>query len=399
MRSSWAPELQQLVEEVFPEALAERGSGAVDDYWAVPSAGRPRYLVPLGSRPAGRSAARGYGRLRTTQQRLLRGAAQVAVSAVRPARGDVVSVRRTGTDLASYLAASLGLDDIQLGVPLRRPGPHSKPTVQILSRDGATYGFCKIASSPGARARLGVEVAGLQRLAITPRKRLRVPTVLHVGSWEARDLLVTAPVPADARLCTARALPRTFEVLRELLDAARTRPLAATPWWTQLADRIAALRGPGAVVTEAIGRAYAALSDRCGGVAVTSGQAHGDWVPWNLALHGSEVWCWDLEHSAASAPFGHDVVHGLLLSRTHLSGVALPAAVRRITPEALHRLNELGLSAASARLAMRTCVLDLVVRAAEVADAASGWQRGYEPDVLFRALAAVHPDQLVERSS
>jgi hypothetical protein len=385
MSAAWSADLHRLVDDVLPEAMEDLSSASADRYRAVPSVAHARYLVPLGSRAAGRSAVRGYGRLRSLRQQAGRDLAQIVVGATTPASGDVLRVPRTGTDLASHLASVLGLE-LQLGLPVRTRNPHSKPTLQLLTQDGATHAFCKVARTPGARTRLHAEREGLLRLARTPTTRLRVPTVLHSGTWRGRELLVTAPLPPDARLCTPRSFPSTFPLLFELLDTARVDALADSPWWQDLAQRIDALTGAGAVVRESVARAHAVLGDSSGATALMTGPVHGDWVPWNLAVRGQEVWCWDLEHSRACAPFGHDVVLGMLLVQTHLRGMRLHQAHAAVWPRALQSLGELGLSRASAMLAVRTSLLELVVRSAEVADDELGWQPGLTPDLLLKVL-------------
>ena len=390
-----SPELAHTLEVVFPVADVQPNpgvAGGADLYRAVPHVRQARILVPGRDRRAATAAVRGYGRLQPRGKRLLR-RVLAPVLARSPRLWDPAIVSAGQDTLRGHLEGLLQTE-LRLAVPVRRLDPHSKPTVQVLRPDGRTVAFCKVGLGPAAD-RLRCEAAGLRRFAAISSPGLRTPRLLNEGPWLDRYLVVTTPVPVDARRATPRQWSRTCRALSALRLDSAAAPLAATTWAATAADRLLrSERSAGTDVHRALHDTLALVLQRHGRTEMVPALSHGDWTPWNLALRGDEVWCWDFEHSEASAPQGLDIVHGLVQIGLRLHGLPIDRAAERATRTAEHVLEHtLGVRGAVGSAVVSLGLWDADLRACEVRDATAprrwGRQEGVTPDGLLRVLDQV----------
>lgn len=388
--TAWSAELRITVEQVLPGARAGARAGG-DLYRVLPTARRARTVVPARDVRASAAALRGYGRLQPARRAVLRRLSAPVLARARPVPpGDLLTVPAGPDGLRAHLQDLLGLADLRLAVPVRALDPHSKPTVQVLTNSGRTVGFCKVGTGPAVE-RLRVEAAGLRRFAALGTTRVRVPELLHEGEWNSRGLVLTAPVPAQARRLRVRELAATWPALLGLQEGADSSALGESSWPGRSRARLERLAdAPGAGLAREMLSTLTELVERHGATELLMGELHGDWTPWNLAVRGNELWCWDLEHSDPAAPFGTDVVHGLVHVGQHVRRQTFAQACRAAASDAADVLPTLGLSTRATSAVIAAGLWDVVVRACEVRGRPGSqrpdWQPGLTPDVLLAVL-------------
>jgi hypothetical protein len=314
-----------------------------ESYLVVPSLQRARFMLPLISRAARRSAVLSYNQLRSPGTRLARRLlAAGLVAAAGPPLGERLHIQvkaapeQTPRDqlLSAHLADLVGTRPLGLAVGIREPGPNSKPTVLCIDRAGAPVAFAKVGWNELTGELVTNEASALRLVASSPGSDFAVPELLHGGQWQGRQLCVTAPMARDMRkwtdqdsapaISTTQAVAavgtRTTNPLRDSEQIHRLRRVAQAPDWD--AD---------------VRRAFTLLLDRIIDTAGTDvlhfGAWHGDWAPWNTGLDGGVVTAWDWEH------FHHDVAVGLDVVNWHfrvaLNLIALP--VRAALEQAMTR--------------------------------------------------------------
>jgi hypothetical protein len=290
-------------------------SDALERYLVVPSASRPRMLLP--NEPALAAAGlRSFNGLRRPSVRAGRAAAAalVRMGASSLAFRDRLTVRGTaGAEIPSRaFARALGVETVALAVNVRRPSPFRKPVTQLLSPEGRPIGFAKIGWNEVTRLGLGREAEALRALSDGGRGLL-APTLRHRGPWRAHELLITDPLPPDVRRFGPG--PPPADVTREV---AELRPpvaaaLAASEAWAAVRARANAPAAAEVVGRHGLSRILPAFLDaverRHGGTELRFGFWHGDWSPWNLGHTGDRVVAWDWEYAGAGVPVGMDLPH------------------------------------------------------------------------------------------
>jgi hypothetical protein len=136
----------------------------------------------------------------------------------------------------------------------------------------------------------------------------------------------------------------------------------------------------GAGTEPAVAAAVAALDHE---VELEFGHWHGDWVPWNMAVHGGGLMMWDWENSAPGVPVGFDLAHQAF--QTALSTRGLPAALcAEAVDEALRRHGpELGLDTArQQRFVADGYLIELWLRTFELSQGGAGWNPKLHPALL-----------------
>jgi hypothetical protein len=296
------------------EVAADRR--VVEAYIVVPDAARPRLLLPIERRPAF-GAARAGARLRGWRMRAERAAvAALALSGVvRLGFRDRLTVHADATVSASHrlladeLTQLLG-ERVWLAVNVRPPSPYRKPVIQAIAGDGRVLAYAKVAWSELTDGNVRAESRALR--AVESCERVAAPRVIGEARWRDHPVLVTAPMPRALRRFRSTTRPPSPDVTR---DVAGVRGLVETSYAgstvrARLRERLERARrvDPLPSVGAAVDDLLAAL-DASGGVDVVAGDWHGDWSPWNLALHRGQVWAWDWEYSRGDVPLGLDLPH------------------------------------------------------------------------------------------
>lgn len=325
-RSAYLGELAGLIwPEPAEPALRKGGGGWV----VVPSASRPRLLVPTGSGRAAASAVRHSTEAVGRKARLVR---QGLATAFRLGLGPLVFRDRlvvSGGGLDAYLAEVLGeraLVSLHIG-PARA---NRKPVLQLLAPDGRALGYAKLGVDPLTRALVDAEADALRRLADLPLGPVTVAGVRHHGDWHGHALLVQEALPVRLPRATpaaAEAAERAAMVAVAGCLGVRRRSWAGSDHAARLADAVDALGA-----RPEAGRLRAALKT-VGDLdpTVAFGAWHGDWNGGNSAvLADGRVLVWDWERFEADVPVGYDELHRVVQTAIGNDGVEPVEAARAL---------------------------------------------------------------------
>jgi len=314
------------------------GATVLADLRVVPSASKPRLLVPADG-AASRAALTSGGAVRGWRARVARASSGTLLRGPlwRAAFRDrlvVVDIGGGARTLGDALAEMLG-ETVLLAVNVRPPSPTRKPVVQVLDVRGRTLAYAKVAWHAFSDRNVHAETTFLGSITGADLG-LAAPTPIGELTWGGHPVLVTAPMPASLR---------RYPASRGVPDVDLTRGIASlfgtttTPWRSSraregLRGRAAELAAddrptvdPSMELLPARGRmlqpgAWPALRpvsqevlrllelmDRSAEVPVETGAWHGDWSPWNLGLQGERLWAWDWEFARRDVLVGMDLVH------------------------------------------------------------------------------------------
>jgi hypothetical protein len=279
----------------------------------LPSARRPRLLVPSGRR-ASAAAVRRYGEPGSfpawAGSRAL--ALALAAGGARAGLGGRLRVSAepgTGT-IEAYLRSVLG-SEVLISTHLGAARANRKPVLQLLTRRGETAGFAKVSVNPLTRDLIRAERAALDTLAAEDFRELTMPRVLHHGEWQGREVLIMNALPVWRRRKALR--PGQLVAAMTELTAVGGRshgPLAGSDYLARLRSRLEASQaGPDRA---ALGAALDTLA--AAGAEFGFGAWHGDWTGWNMASTADGLLVWDWERFALGVPAGFDFLHYRLQS-------------------------------------------------------------------------------------
>jgi hypothetical protein len=338
------------------------------DLLVLPSAGRPRLLVPSGRR-ASAAAVRRYGepgsfRARAGSRVLALALAAGGASVGLGGRLRVSAGPGTGTGdpgagtIEAYLRSVLGYE-VLISTHLGAARANRKPVLQLLTPRGETAGFAKISVNPLTGDLIRAERAALDTLAAGDLRALTVPRVLHHGQWQGREVLVMTALPTWRRRRALRPGQLTAAMTELAGVGGRSRgPLAGSGYLDRLRARLAdAPPGPDRA---ALGQALDALA--AAGPELSFGAWHGDWTGWNMASTAGGLLVWDWERFAPGVPVGFDPLHFRLQSdvvrRRRPPAEAAAACVR----DAAACLAPFGVPAGEARLTAVLYLAELSAR-------------------------------------
>ena len=287
--------------------------GREGDLLVLPSAGRPRLLVPSGRR-ASAAAVRRYGEPGSVTawagSRAL--ALALAGGAAAAGLGGRLRVRAVpGTDtIEAYLRSVLGYE-VLISTHLGAARANRKPVLQLLTPRGEAAGFAKVSVNPLTRDLIRAERAALDTLAGEDFRELTVPRVLHYGQWQGREVLIMTALPVWRRRRALRPGQLAAAMTELTAVGGRSRgPLAGSGYLAGLRSRLGA--SPPGPDRAALGAALEALA--AAGAELSFGAWHGDWTGWNMAATAGGLLVWDWERFAASVPAGFDLLHYRLQS-------------------------------------------------------------------------------------
>ena len=268
----------------------------------LPSAGHPRFFVPVDSPGGWRVVARSGAGGRADQVQAL------ASRLLRAGVGKVLPIDRLEAKdrgIEQHLEEVLG-QPVRVGVRLGRVRADRVLVLQVLAADGATLAFAKLGSTDISDAGLAVE-AGPPAPTRRSCSRWGVSSVASPRGQLGR----TAPA-GDVRR-RGQPMPATDELpaasMRRLAEAAGTAEstLGDSDFLARLRADVEQVREK--AVRDTLADHLDAITSRYGDETLRFGAWHGDWVPWNMARHGDEVLLWDWEHYEEGVPVGFDALH------------------------------------------------------------------------------------------
>lgn len=265
-----------------------------------------------------------------------------------------------------------------------------KPVLQVLDDRGRTIAFAKLGVDEFTTGLVRAEATAVAHLASAVTTTLRVPDVLHDGTWNGHALLVQSALARGAAVSASS--PLVARAAREIasVDGLTTSLLGTSSYWMRLTGQVRALEpGP---ITDRLTRAVEEIARAHADTSLEFGCSHGDFAPWNMTLAGDHVLVWDWEKFERDVPVGFDAVHCDIQGGVVLGGAAPADAFAAAVDGAAVLLAPIG-NASSARLVVWLYAVDIATRYLVDRELEAGQTRmtdlaAWLPDVLDRATAA-----------
>jgi hypothetical protein len=293
-----------------------RDDGVVREFLVVPSARRPRLVVPSSTPRASAAALRRYshalgGRERLTRA-LLAGALRTGLVDRVPTDRLRVAAELGGADgiraIEDHLARILGVPRVCVSFGVGSPRANQKPVLHALTPDGRSLAFVKVGDTEVAKALVRREAAALEAVGAAGLRRVASPRLLHLGPWNDVDLLVQSALRTPVRRPRrAPAVPLAAMLEVAGVGGITDSPFARTALWERLRAAPAAVLDP--ADAERLDRLVTEVGDQAGETPRPTGAWHGDWTPWNMAWLGPRLQLWDWERFDPGVPLGFDLVH------------------------------------------------------------------------------------------
>lgn len=251
-----------------------------------------------------------------------------------PGGGLLPEVELPDAAAPSGAAAPLPRDAAYVAFQVGTPGPYQKASALFLDAQGEAVALAKTAMAPSGDAMVRSEAHWLAVLADIDALAGQVPRLLGEGETaEGRRYLVASAAsstrttldftPSHARFLGA--LGRTCFGSGGFRDSQGARALRRN------LERLGAVLPEGRRVDlhEAVADCQALLADYDGPLVVSQG----DFAPWNIRMHGRDVFVFDWEYASEGANPLSDLLHYLLMPRAlgggRLRGRILDGALRR----------------------------------------------------------------------
>lgn len=355
----------------------------------MPSAERARLLVPARHPAAAATSVRRYSDALSVPERIVRSALAVGlrVGLGPAALRDRVHVRSSPDagepdSLVNHVADIVACP-VVVSVGIGTVRANQKPVLQVLSHDGRSLAFVKLAVTAGQRGALATEAAALTALAGRDLDPVEVPELLHLGDWRDLSVLVqtalpTTPLPWRGRFRVPFA---AIEALGRHRDLAPV-PLGGSRWFQGLADAAVEVDEP---VRRGLYRMLVQeFAERFGDHVVGMGAWHGDFSPWNISWHRRRVSVWDWERYDDEVPLGLDVLHYAVA--LHDQYQPWEVVLEAIHGQAEPLLAQVGVQAEHAEPIVAAYLLELGRRYLLVGQQATGRPLHDRTDALLRHL-------------
>jgi hypothetical protein len=272
----------------------ETGKTAGRMYAAYPNLAKVRWLLP-----ANQPALRRAGIEGLYQPNSLRGRAVRTIIGAGAVPGEKVWLEEDAlARLETKLASVVGVEAVRLAFYLGVPAPHRKVTAQVLTPDGKTLAYAKIATSPLAQAAVKTERRALLRLSESAGLQGTVPKVLGSLDWHGGTILLITmgpprPGPRDLSSVHLRFCTQVFQSFRV------QETFVASPMLTRMSEIWLRLKHSSPETLPAnLGPALERLHDELGPVSVPLSLAHGDFAPWNTRLGPRSLFVLDWERAS-----------------------------------------------------------------------------------------------------
>ena len=302
--------VQFLLELLWPAALtAQERALPAHDLVVIPSPDRPKLLVPRHPRAVAAGAIRNFKTTASRRDRLSLAAlgwlARSGGLDLLPKRVRVPH-QPSGAGVEAHLSRVLGRP-VRICVYIGPPRAVRKPVFQVLSLRGETFAFAKLGQDRFTDHLVRAESRAVQDLGRHSWRLLRVPEVIHSGSWNGHPLLVQSAIKPPVRRDVDSALIKSAMSELAALGPSDSSALSGSSYWYALRERIAGVGESS--FGAALKRSVDELSPRAAELSLRFGPWHGDWAPWNMVVRADGVHVWDWEKFAVDVPVGFDAIH------------------------------------------------------------------------------------------
>ena len=263
-------------------------------YAAYPNLANVRWLLPAKEPALRRAGIEGL-----YQPSSLRGRTLRTIIGAGALQGEKVWLEEDNLQrLETMMASAMGVDAVRLAFYLGVPAPHRKVTAQVLTPDGKTLAYAKIATSQLAQAALKTERRALLRLSQSAGLKGTVPEVLGSLEWHRGTILLITmgpPRPGPRRLSSAhlRFCTQLFQSFRG------HQTFVESPMWSSMSEIWLHLqRSSPETLPADLGPALERLHEELGPVNMPLSLAHGDFAPWNTRLGERSLFVLDWERAS-----------------------------------------------------------------------------------------------------
>jgi hypothetical protein len=272
----------------------ETGKTAGRIYTAYPNLANVRWLLPANQPTLRRAGIEGL-----YQPNSLRGRALRSIIGAGALQGEKVWLEEDSLGrLETMVASVVGVEAVRLAFYLGVPAPHRKITAQVLTPEGKTLAYAKIATSQLAQAALNNERHALLRVSESVTLQGGVPKVLGSLEWQGGTiLLITVGPPRPGprvlssvhlRFCTD--LFQSFRVQKTFVES---------PMWTHMSEMWRTLEHSSPqTLPSNVAPALQRLHEQLGAVSMPLSLAHGDFAPWNTRLGPRSLFVLDWERAS-----------------------------------------------------------------------------------------------------
>lgn len=292
------------------------GKGDGREYRAYPNLRNARWLFPANHPVARRAGIEGLFQPGSPKGRLLK---RLISTGILP--GERVFLEDEAlTRLESEVTGALGEAKPTFAFYIGVPGAYRKVTSQVMTPQGVTLGFAKIANSAPAQKDVEAERRNLLRLAGSDGLRGSIPEVLHHFDWQRSKVLLMTGGPTRPGPARLSGLHMGF--CKDLfLPFAEERAFADSPMLARMLDAHRRLESelPGHL-SASFRRALDLVQKKLGGVVLPLSVAHRDFAPWNTRLRerGLFVFDWDRAEEGVTPlydAFHFQVIQAVLFGR------------------------------------------------------------------------------------
>jgi hypothetical protein len=263
-------------------------------YAAYPNLANVRWLLP-----ANQPALRRAGIEGLYQPSSLRGRALRTIIGAGALQGQKVWLEEDNLQrLETMVASVMGVEAVRLAFYLGVPAPHRKVTAQVLTPEGKTLAYAKIATSQLAQAALKTERRALWRLSQSAGLQGTVPELLGSLEWHGGTILLITmgpPRPGPRGLSSAhlRFCTQLFQSFRG------HQTFVESPMWSSISEIWLHLqRSSPETLPANLGPALERLHEELGPVNMPLSLAHGDFAPWNTRLGERSLFVLDWERTS-----------------------------------------------------------------------------------------------------
>jgi thymidylate kinase len=248
------------------------------------------------------------------------------------------------TGIARYLLPEVRLDldelrrvleevfrhrDLSLAVSLGTPGPHRKPVLQVLTKEGDVLGYVKVGWNEATKALVRNEVRAVKILQdkVLP---FDIPRLLYLGELEDKVFCVQGSPPTGGHPAASALTGDYVKALCGLIETGvRRQPLEETAFWLSIANRVEKIEN--VYWRHMFLKAADTVKEQWKGKEVPLHFAHGDFAPWNAFQVDRRLYLYDWEYAQEEMPAGYDLFHFAIQTLLLVKDYTAAEIVRSIT--------------------------------------------------------------------
>lgn len=353
---------------------------------AVPSARSPKLLVPRRPRRVAAGAVRNFKTAATARQRAQIGALSLGFrfggQDWLPDHVVISSSHGEPEGIDSHLRDVLG-DHVHVSLYIGPARAVRKPVLQVLDDRGNTLAFAKLGVDEFTTDLVRAEATAVRRFVSYPTRVLRVPDVLHDGTWNGHALLVQSALPrGDSVTSATKTVAEAAWELAHLGGVTRSNLVSST-YWARLTQRVHDLAASS--VSDRLARALAEIIEVHAHTSVEFGCSHGDYAPWNMTALAGRVLVWDWEKFEHDTPLGFDMIHCDVQGAVVVAATAPTAAFASARERAEELIGQVG-NTSVAELVVWLYTVDIATRYLTDREPTDGLQLSNLPNWLPDAL-------------